>query len=345
MKLSFRHGGFIAAILLLAILTACGGNGNNQPDSAEPLSSPTSSSDSSATQEPAASEPAESEEAETREFQHGKGVSVIPVRPQRIVAIQYTGAMLALGVKPVGGDNEWSAYPLLENEWEGIEPIGDPWNGLNLEKIVELEPDLIVTHVEATYDELSKIAPTLWIPWLQYNPQEQIALFGDILGKQAEAETWLKEFNEKLEQTKKDVSSIIGEDETVSIFNVRPQNQFIYGNKAMGGYVIYDLLGLKAPDIIQRDVLDQGLGQLEISLEVLPEYVVSDYVFLSILANDGGAERADEIVNGPIFSQLPAAKNGKVISLDWNTYFTTDPLSTRKQLDAFAELLKTSVQQ
>lgn len=336
MKASRKLWSLVSLIVLLIVVTACGG-GSTSPSEPAALTSSSPLSTEKHSESPEG--PSEDEAAATREFQHGKGISVIPVKPQRIVAIQYTGAMLALGVKPVGADNEWSVYPLLEQEWQGIEPVGDPWNGLNLEKIVELKPDLIITHVEATYEELSKIAPTLWIPWLQYNPQEQIALFGDILGKQEEAAAWQKQFDAKLLETKQRVQSIISEHETVTIFNIRPKNQFIYGNKAMGGYVIYDLLGLKATEIVQKEVLDAGLGQYEISLELLPEYVSSDYIFVSVLESDGGTERAEEIIKGSIFRQLPAAQNGKVIPLDWNTYFTTDPLSTFKQLDAFAELL------
>ncbi|MFC4307147.1 ABC transporter substrate-binding protein [Cohnella boryungensis] len=326
----------MTALLLIAVLSACSNNDAKPSATASPSSAPEASV-AQGGENTAASKG--NEGGSTREFQHGKGVSTIPVNPQRIVAIQYTGAMLALGVKPVGADNEWAAYPLLEQEWAGIEHVGDPWTGLNLEKIIDLNPDLIVTHVEATYDELSKIAPTIWIPWLQYTPPEQISLFGDILGKQAEAKAWLQQFESKVEQTKKTVQSVIGENETVSIVNIRPKNQFIYGNKAMGGYIIYDLLGLKPPEAVQKDVFDPGLGQLEISLEVLPEYAGSDYVFLSVLENDGGSERAKEITNGAIWKALPAYANHKVFPLDWSTYFTTDPISTLKQLDAIAELL------
>ena len=334
-------GIIMTALVAVMLLSACSDNRVDQPQpetNAAADQGEQQQTDSGNT-EAADTAPQSGDEAATREFEHGKGVSVIPVKPQRIIAVQYTGAMLALGVKPVGADNEWSVYPLLEEEWAGIEHVGDPWTGLNLEKIMSLEPDLIVTHVEATYDELAKIAPTLWIPWLQYSPPEQIALFGDILGKQEEAEQWQRQFESKVEQTKANVGSIIGPDETVSIVNIRPQNQFIYGNKAMGGYVIYELLGLNAPDIVRQEVLDQGLGQLEVSLELLPEYAGSDYIFLSVLESGGGAERAQEITGGSLWNGLPAAQSNKVVPLDWNTYFTTDPLSTMKQLDTFAELL------
>ncbi|MBP1995145.1 ABC transporter substrate-binding protein [Paenibacillus eucommiae] len=324
-------------LLLLLVAAACGSK-EITPDTG---GSVTNTEEKSAVNSPSAEPNKEKDSsAKTRIFEHAKGKTEIPTHPERIIAIQYTGAMLALGVKPVGGDNEWSVYPLLAKEWEGIEHVGDPWTGLNLEKIIELEPDLIVTHAEQTYEQLSKIAPTLFIPWLQYDVREQITVFGDILGKQPEAEAWLERFDAKVEATKQQAGGIIGSGETVAIVNVRPKNQFIYGDSAMGGYVIYQALDLNAPESIQRDVLDQKKAALEISLEALPDYLSSaDYIFLSVLEADGGKERAEEVKNSALWKNLPAAKNNHIYALDWNTYFTTDPLSTEKQLDTFAGLL------
>ncbi|GAA3400610.1 ABC transporter substrate-binding protein [Paenibacillus hodogayensis] len=278
-----------------------------------------------------------------REFEHAKGKSTIPVQPKRIVAIQYTGAMLALGVKPVGADKEWSAYPLLEKEWTGIEHVGDPWTGLNLEKIVQLNPDLIVTHVENTYEPLSKIAPTIFIPWLKYDVRQQITVFGDILGKQAEAKAWLEDFDAKAESARKKAAGIVKPNETAAIVNIRPKNQFIYGDSAMGGYVMYQVLKLTPPLPIKQKVLDAKLAQLEFSWEAVPDMLATaDLIFLSVLETDGGAARAKELQESAIWKSLPAVKNNRVYHLDWNTYFTTDPLSTKKQLDAFVALLQSS---
>lgn len=322
--------------IILLLLAACGNSANN-PDTSDNRGS------SNGESQPGAQNNENSGEPALRKYEHEKGTIEIPVKPERIIAVQYTGAMLALGVKPVGGDNEWSVYPLLEKEWEGIEAVGDPWTGLNMEKIIQLEPDLIVTHVEQTYESLSKVAPTIFIPWLKYDVREQITAFGDILGKQEEAKDWLARFDSKVQATKEKVEGIIGADKTVAIVNIRPKNQFIYGDSAMGGYVIYQALGLKAPERIQAEVLDQDKASLEVQLEVLPDYLAeADYIFLSVLESDGGAERAKEIQNSALWKNIPAVKNNNVYGLDWNTYFTTDPMSTDKQLDTFAELLLTN---
>jgi iron complex transport system substrate-binding protein len=271
-------------IMLFLMLAACGSKENAPDSGGAGTKVATGNAASSQTAGPSDS----GSTPKTRIFEHAKGKVEIPTQPKRIMAIQYTGAMLALGVKPVGGDNEWSVYPLLAKEWEGIEHVGSPWTGLNSEKIIQLDPDLIVTHVEQTHEQLSKIAPTIFIPWLQYDVRKQITVFGDILGKQEEAKAWLTRFDAKVEATKQKAAGTISAGETVAIVNIRPKNQFIYGDSAMGGYVIYQALQLKAPANIQRDVLDQRKASLEISLEALPDYLASaDYIFLSVLEADG----------------------------------------------------------
>jgi ABC-type Fe3+-hydroxamate transport system, periplasmic component len=339
MKATSRYRLLIAgALISLLLLAACG---QDKGTEASPSAAPSAETSAPASAAASGSEtPAAEQESGKRIYEHALGSTEIPTHPQRVVSIQYTGAMLALGVKPVGADDEWSVYPLLKEEWAGIEDVGDPWTGLNLEKIISLQPDLIVTHVEQTYEQLAKIAPTIFIPWLKYDVRGQIAEFGDILGKQEEAAAWLAGFDAKVDEAKLKAAELIGPDETVAILNIRPKNQFIYGNSAMGGYVIYQALGLKAPEAIQRDVIDQKLAMLEISEEVIGDYASADHVFLSVLEADGGKERAEEIKKSGIWAKLPAVQNNRVHDLDWDTYFTTDPISTLKQLDTFIELLE-----
>lgn len=136
---------------------------------------------------------------------------------------------------------------------------------------------------------------------------------------------------------------MIGPQETVAIVNIRPKNQFIYGNSAMGGYVIYQVLGLNAPEPVRQKVIDAKVAQLEFSWEALPDLLSkADHIFLSVLASDGGADRAKELQQSALWRNLPAVQNNRVYPLDWNTYFTTDPLSTKKQLGTFVELLKSA---
>ena len=66
----------------------------------------------------------------------------IPKNPQRVVMVAgaFTGHLLALGLKPVGaGDESFNSY--TEGKLDDVVNIG---NDVPYEKIMELQPDLIV---------------------------------------------------------------------------------------------------------------------------------------------------------------------------------------------------------
>jgi iron complex transport system substrate-binding protein len=126
---------------------------------------------------------AASETAETRTYKHLKGETEIPVQPQRVVSLFHLGELMAVGVRPVGATPHILANPLI-GDTSDITNIGNP---PDLEKILLLEPDLIVTTepfaevVEGGYEALSQIAPTIVVE--QYNdPIKDVEMFGDIHG-------------------------------------------------------------------------------------------------------------------------------------------------------------------
>ena len=86
----------------------------------------------------------------------------IPKDPKRIVATQYLGHLLTLGVKPVGAGTA-SLNQYFAGSTDGIEDIGD--DQAALEKIVSLDPDLIIRPSDKNYEQFAKIAPTIVIPW------------------------------------------------------------------------------------------------------------------------------------------------------------------------------------
>lgn len=96
------------------------------------------------------------------------GVICVPENTERIVALEWTYVedVLALGVQPVGvadieGYNNWVDIPVELDE--RVQDVGTR-QAPNLERIAELEPDLIITAAfrsAENYDELLAIAPVL----------------------------------------------------------------------------------------------------------------------------------------------------------------------------------------
>lgn len=271
--------------------------------------------------------------SETRMYKHLKGETEIPVHPQRVVSFFHLGELVALGVKPVGTTTYVLENPHISDK-TGITDIGIPPDA---EKILSLQPDLIVTTpalaeiVEGGYDALSKIAPTIVIE--QNNePIKDIAMFGDILGKQEEAKQWKEKFTAKIAAYKAKVSPYVRADETFSILNVRPDALFVYGDTNMGGNIIYKYLGLKPAAKVESDVIHGETW--EVSTEVIPEFI-GDRLFLAV--NKGAEDKLKDVQK--LIDASPAGKAGHVYSIDFGQFLPSDPIAVEKQLDIITDLI------
>ncbi|MNI55519.1 Iron(3+)-hydroxamate-binding protein YxeB precursor [compost metagenome] len=207
---------------------------------------------------------------------------------------------------------------------------------MNLEKLTSLEPDLIIL-TEAWrdgggYEAFSKIAPTVVIPNHAESLADELRMFGDILGKKNESERWLADFQAKVDASKKKVDAVIGEKETFTILNVRPNQFFIYDDVNMGGNVLYKYLGLTPQEKVRVDVLDGEVW--EVSAEVIPKYI-GDHL---LLATTKGAKETLEH-NKKMWANTAALQSGKVYEIDFDQFLLSDPISVSHQLDIITELL------
>ena len=146
---------FAAAVLLL---TGCGAEDEEQPTAA--AGTPT-----------AAGEPTFPQTVE-----HQFGTTTVEKKPERIVVVGLTeqDIVLQLGYKPVAttewyGEQPYAVWPWAQEALGDAKPeVLSQADGLELEKIATLRPDLIIgvnAGVEQkTYDQLSKIAPTVGTP-------------------------------------------------------------------------------------------------------------------------------------------------------------------------------------
>jgi iron complex transport system substrate-binding protein len=326
----FSRPAFGAMMLLCTtlLLSAC------QAAAPAPSSSPTAAAaQPEASASATATAATENGAGETRMYEHLKGKTEIPAKPQRVVSLFHLGELIALGVKPVGATTFILQNPFI-SDVSDITDVGVP---PDLEKMLALEPDLIVTtaaFAEATeggYEALSQIAPTIVVE--QHNdPIKDVEMFGDILGKQEEAKQWNEEFTEKIAEYKEKISPYVGADETFSILNVRSEAIFVYGDSNMGGNIIYKYLGLKPTAKVESDVINGETW--EISSEVIPEFI-GDRLFLAV--NEGAEENLKKVEK--LIQSTPAGQNGKVYSIDFDEFLPSDPIAVDKQLDIIADLL------
>lgn len=318
-------------LLTLVFLTACGQSaGQNQ---STPPSAP-----APAGQEAASAD--DSKKGETRVIQHAKGESTIPVKAERVVALQYLGPMLALGIKPIGALQGHMEGEDMAPLVDGIEVVGD-YDAYNLEKILELQPDLILTDTEVeqqVYENLLKIAPVVAINFDQYDVVGHVQKVAEALGREKEAEEWMTKYQAKVDEARKLVQAKIGANETVAALNVRAKTIKMYGARNMG-YVLYNSLQLKPPALIQTELdKDPQFWSKDVSMELLPEYA-ADHIFLMLFPGEDAAQYLKEIESSSLWKNLPAVKNNHVYLVDVDRWLGYDPILIEKQLDEAVQYL------
>lgn len=330
MRLTQKNIAILALILLFSVvLTACGTDKNDAD------ASKTASASPAATQQAQETPSAAAEQPTTRKVKHALGETEIPTEPKRIVADQYIGHLLALGIKPIGARGDLMKSPFLQEQFEGVADTGSP---MNLEKVLELKPDLIIVQSEDNYEQLSKIAPTIVYEYGKINTLQQLKLFGDILGKQKEADEWIAAFDAKAKSYREKLAGAVGPDETVSVIELWAEGPFVFGNNwGRGGYSLYNALQLKPPAIVANEIIDKEQFRA-LSMEVLPDYV-GDFVFLTVYAENGGDKKAQEIKDSAIWKSLKAVKNNRIIELRIEDMAPGDPISLDKQMDIQFEKL------
>ncbi|MGM1046778.1 MAG: AraC family transcriptional regulator [Bacillota bacterium] len=285
------------------------------------------------------------EQTKTRTVTTLKGDVEVPANPKRVASDQYMGHLLKLGIIPVGVRSFMLSEAWIEKAGiskdviAGIEDLGE--FPMNLEKLTYLEPDLIIGSIEKNIEDYQKIGTTVFLPYWEglstAGPLEKFRRISEIFGKQQEAEQWIAEYENKVEEAKKKIDGIIKEGETVSIVQVANKSLYVLAAEGgnYGSSTIYGMLKLPPTE----KALNMKEGFENISLEVLPEYV-GDHIFV-YGSNDEGA---NEVLNSNLWKGLPAVKKGQVYMYGGfgekgDEFVMEDPYSMELQLDTIVNIL------
>jgi len=332
------------SLLAVAFIAACGSktetNGAAASSSPSPSASPAptaSASPAAASKTPAASA---SPAATERTITDGQNRTVkVPANPKRVVVHLYAAELTSLGVKPVGTNLINASQVLSADQLKGIEDTGA--TAPSAEKVLSLNPDLIVLpdyldpkDIEA----MSKIAPTVV---LKYSDDvfTRLRTIGDVLGKSKEAADWIAKYEAKAKEKKELLKSTVKPGETAAAFiSYQDKMLYVYAGQNLGT-TLYDALGFTPPPkVAELLAKNKNLPWQSISVEALPEYA-ADRIFLVVNeANADVKKRSDELMNSPVWRNLPAVKNGKayVIGSNWALY---NPLTLDMLLDEMPKLL------
>lgn len=278
--------------------------------------------------------PSQSVEGETRTYQSEKGPIKIPKNPKRVavMAASYTGNLLALNITPVAV-NQWPKHSkFFEPQLDKVPVITEN----NPEKLLAQKPDLIIAFSDdKNIKKYQEIAPTVLLTYQKYDYLQQHIEIGKIVGKEKEAKAWVDQWKQKAAQARAKVQKAISPNATASVFESYAKQLYLYGkNWGRGTEVIYQALGMKAPQKVEQDAFKTGYRA--ISTEVIPEYA-GDFLFVG----EGWNKADTSFMNTDVWKNIPAVKKGNVITFDSKSFYFNDPISLEKELDYIVnELVK-----
>jgi ABC-type Fe3+-hydroxamate transport system, periplasmic component len=296
-----------AAASLLAISTVLGACGSNNNNNAAPSPSASAPASESASASPSASAPAAATE---RTLTDALGHQVtIPANPQRIIASYLEDNLVALGVTPVA---QWSVTNGIQEYLQGsLKDVPHISYDLPFEEVTSFAPDLIIVDSAATvegdkYDQYSKIAPTYVVGDQVNNDwRKELLAVGEVLGKSAEAQKALDDYEAKAKDAKEKLQASIGTQSAAAVWLVA-KNFYMVSQDLSAGAVLYGDLGMTAPSLVQ-EISGEGEGNWRaVSLEKLAT-LDADHLFL---INSDGA--ASEELKSSVWQNIPAVKNGHV---------------------------------
>ena len=295
------------ALLAMFVLAACGGSKEEG---------------ASADKEEKNSEPT------TITYESENGPVEVPADPQRVLVLSsFAGNVMALDVPLVGVDSWSKMNPRFEEKLEGVEEVTDE----NLEKIIEVDPDLIVglSNIK-NVEKLKEIAPTVTYTYGKVDYLTQHIEIGKLLNKEEEAQTWVDEFKTRTQEIGDDIKAKIGEDATVTVIESFDKQLYVFGdNWGRGTEILYQEMGLKMPEKVKEMALADGYYAL--SAEVLPEFTGDYLIFSKHKDADNSFEETET------FKNIPAVKNNQMFTVDAMEFYFNDPLTLDYQLDFFKE--------
>ena len=292
----------VLSLVTMLLLAACGGNSEEAEETEEPK--PT-------------------EENTSYTVENAMETVTLDKTPERVVILTNEGteALLALGVKPVGAVQSWTGdpwYDHIASEMEGVEVVGLE-SQVNVEAIAALQPDLIIGNKmrqEDIYEQLSKIAPTVFAETLRGNWKENFELYAKAVNKVEEGNQVLADYDNRI----KEIQTKLGEDvnKEVSMVRFMAGDVRIYHKDSFSG-VILEQIGFARPE--SQDVDD--FAEKNATKERIPAMDGDILFYFTYEVGDGKATNLEkEWIEDPLFQNLEVAKAGGVYKVDdaiWNT--------------------------
>lgn len=246
-----------------------------------------------------------------------KGSVEISANPQRIVDVSGSADELIILEMPFIASANTSMFDgttvpdylqeyFMENKVETVGNYSGASGDLNLEKIAELEPDLIIMNIrhEKVYEQLKAISPTLMlsddISFVNWRGRFQ--QLGEWFGKKKIVDKWIENYDEKAAELATKVKDTVGE----ATFAVIEANSVHFGSYYVyrtggPGELIFEAMKLPPSTGVPEDIWGEVVDTEYFSK------IDADHIFF--FSDDG---KVGDTANSPTWQNLKAVKNGNV---------------------------------
>lgn len=172
----------------------------------------------------------------------------------------------------------------------------------SIEQISSLKPDAILSakvRHEEIYDQLDKVAPTIFTektgePW-----KENLKLVGEAVEKKDEATSLIKEYEDRAQRIGDRVREKLGKNPTISVVRFLDEPTRLYKKDTYIGVVMSDL-GFETNEAASGTGFNEEISEEQISL------IDADHIFITTYADDEGiSERTkEEFKRNPLWDRL-----------------------------------------
>lgn len=261
-----------------------------------------------------------SAEPSTITVEHAQGSTEVPVNPETVYTFDL-GALDTMDALDVDVDGVPAAtYPESLSKYAGDEyaKIGS-MKEPDFEAISEGDPDLIIIsgRVAGSYEELSKIAPTIDLSVDAADSinsfKEAAGTLGRIFEKEDAVEEKLAAIDKRIEETK----PVAAEAGTGLIVMTSGGEMTAYGAGSRFG-IIHDILGVTPV----ADIKSEGSHGESITAEFIasqnPDHL---FVIDRDVAVGQSGEAASAVMSNELVDGTKAAKNGNITMLDASSWY------------------------
>ncbi|RXZ84085.1 siderophore ABC transporter substrate-binding protein [Paenibacillaceae bacterium] len=328
-----KPGLILMSLLLVLLIAACGakntetGGGTSNNQSAAGGSGAQAGEDAKGQEEENKQESEESTEEQNAEgtsstitVTHQLGETQVSVNPQKVVVFDFgvLDSLNKLGVE-VTGVPQANIPPYLkqyeDSKYQNVGSLKEP----DFEKISEIAPDLIIIsgRQSDSYDELTKLGPTIYLGvdsanyMASYTSNAEI--LGQIFNKETEVAAELADVKQAIEALHGKVTS---KGSNALIILANDGNVSAYGAGSRFG-IIHDVFGFTPAD----ENIEVSTHGMSISFEYIVE---KDPEYLFVVdrgAVVGGESSAKQVIENDLVNKTKAYKEGNIVYLDPNYWY------------------------